>query len=180
MKKIGLNFLVCLYPLSSLANPFATISCDTPKGSSMEYGVSSYARIQSIIDKKTIPEPSLVVIKDDGYEEKPTFTISSEKKKLIVTWSESEGDLIKRKKAKEKGVPYCCSVNQSSEAEVVIFTPDHITAIEIGSPNFITSYSFFPKLGTMFINNQGIDAFGKNSHQHSFFATCKYYWSKLK
>jgi len=180
MKKFSLTLLACVFPLLSVADPVVTISCDTPKGSSMEYGESSYARVQSAIDKKPVPKSGLVVNKADGYEERPTFIINSTKKKLIVTWAESEDELNQRKQAKEVGVPYCCSPNPTSEAGVVIFTPDHISAIGITPPYVITVYSFFPKLGTMFVTDQGTDVFGKNSSQHSFFATCTYSWGNPK
>lgn len=146
MKKFSLTLLVCLFPLLSVANPVVTISCDIPKGSSMEYGESSYARVQSAIDKKPVPKPGLVVNKADGYEERPTFLIDSTKKKLIVTWAESDVELQQRKQAKELGVPYCCSPNPTSEAGVVIFTPDHISAIEITPPHVVTVFRFSQNL----------------------------------
>jgi hypothetical protein len=87
MKKFSLTLLACVFPLLSVADPVVTISCDIPKGSSMEYGESSYDRVQSGIDKKPVPKPHLIVHKSDGYEEKTTFIINSTKKKLIVTWA---------------------------------------------------------------------------------------------
>ena len=176
MKKFSLTLLACVFPLLSVADPVVTISCDIPKGSSMEYGESSFDRVQSAIDKKPLPKPHLIANKADGYDERPTFIVDATKRKLLVTWAESEDDLKLRKQAKEVGIPYCCSPNPTSEAEVVIFTADNISAIRVTPPYVITMYSFFPKLGAMFVTDQGTDVFGKNSSQHSFFATCTYFW----
>lgn len=167
MKKFSLTLLACVFPLLSIAAPVVTISCDIPKGSSMEYGESSYDRVKSAIDKKPVPKPRLIVNKADGYTERPTFIILPTKKKLIVTWE------------KELGSPSGLT-NPTSEAEVVIFTPDHISAIDILPPFVVTMYSFFPKLGTMFVTEQGTDVLGKNSSQRSFFATCTYTWGNRK
>lgn len=180
MNKSSLTLLACIFPLLSSADPVVTISCDIPKGTSMEYGESSSARVQSAMDKKPVPKPSLIVAKGDGYEERPTFTVNSTKKRLFVTWAESEDELKQRQQAKKVGIPHCCSPNPKSAAEIVMFTPDNISAIEITPPYVVTVYSFFPKLGTMFVSDQGTDVFGKNSSQHAFFATCTYSWGNPK
>lgn len=177
MKQCQVFLLVCLVSTFSLAEPLVTISCDTPKGSRMEYGESSFDRVQSAIDKKPVPKPRLIGPNADGYDERPTFTIDSTKKKLLVTWAESADELERRKQAKEVGVPYCCSPNPTSEAKIVIFVSDHISALEATPPFAITMYSFFPKLGTVFITTQGLDVFRKNSIQQSFFAACNFSWS---
>lgn len=177
MKQFRVFLLVCLAPSLSFAAPLVTILCDIPKGSQTEYGVSSFERVQAKMDNKPLPKSHLKGPKVSGYEEKPTFIVDSGKKELAVIWSESATELNQKKKAKELGMPYCCSPNPISEAKIVTFTPDHISAIEITQPQAVTMYSFFPKLGTAFITSQGIDVFGMNASQGSFFSTCEFSWN---
>ena len=169
--------IILLAPSISLAAPLVTISCDTPKGSRMEYGVSSPERVQAEIGKNPAPKPHLKGPMADGYLTRPTFIVDSTKKKLTVIWSESEADLKQKEESKKLGVPYCCSPPPATDAEVAIFTPDQISALQITVPNDVTVYSFFPKLGTAFITSQGIDAWKKNADVLSFFATCEFSWS---
>jgi hypothetical protein len=51
----------------------------------------------------------------------------------------------------------------ATDATVVLFTDDQISAIEV-SPWSIMTYSFFPKLGTAFIGQQGCGARNKSKH----------------
>lgn len=180
MNQFGVFVLASLFPLLSLAEPLVTISCHEPKGSRMEYGVSAREHVQAEKDKKPEPRPHLKGPTEDGYVENPTFIIDSDKKKLTVVWAESAPDAELRKKAKELGVPYCCSPPPAADANIVMFTSDQISALQVNPPNAVTAYSFFPKLGTAFFTTQEHELSGKNSTQMSVFSACEFSWNGLQ
>src|SRR5690349_5415888 len=131
-----------LVPVLSLAEPIVTISCDAPKGFRMEYGASARERVQAENDHRPEPKPHFKGPVKDGYKHIPTFIVDSGRKKLTVVWSESAADAEDRQRAKELNVPYCCSPPAATEAEIVLFTPDQIAALQLTSPNGVNLYSF--------------------------------------
>ncbi|MBI1174787.1 MAG: hypothetical protein GC139_05920 [Sideroxydans sp.] len=178
MNQFRAFLLACLVPSFVVAEPLLTISCDTPKGSRMAYGVSIPERVEAEINKKPVPKAHLKGPIADGYLARPTFVVDSAKKKLTVVWSESASDLEQKKKSKELGVPYCCSPPPATSAEIIMFTPEQISALQVTAPYTATVYSFFPKLGTAFITTQGTDLGMNNSEQMSLFSTCEFSWNR--
>lgn len=142
----------------------------------MEYGASLHERARAEIDKKPESKPQLRGPIKNGYDMKPTFVVDSDRKRVTVTWAESEADAKARQYAKAKKLPYP-SLLSATEATIILFTSDHIAAIQVHSPTGVTVYSFFPKLGTAFITTQGNQPSGKDTQQSAFFATCSYSWS---
>jgi len=151
MNQLYIFLIASLITTFSFAEPFVTVSCHEPMGSSMEYGVSSFERVQAAIDKKQKPTKSHFkeAIKN-GYERKPTFIISSDKRKATIVWAESAKEAKQRELAKSVNVPYCCSPPPATDADIAMFTADQISALQVDTGIAIL-YSFFPKFGTAFI-----------------------------
>ncbi|MBI3902551.1 MAG: hypothetical protein HY306_06355 [Nitrosomonadales bacterium] len=177
MNQLYIFIIASLITTLSFAEPLVIITCHEPMGSSMEYGVSSFERVQAAIDKKQKPTKSHFkeAIKN-GYERKPTFIIGSDKKKATIVWAESAEEAKQRELAKSVNVPYCCSPSPATDANIVMFTPDQISALQVDT-GIVTLYSFFPKLGTVFIASQYTEPSGKNSTQLSTFAECEFAWN---
>src|SRR5215467_9878882 len=75
------------------AEPMLTISCEEPKGSSIEYGSTPAERIAADQKKEPRPSPTLRGPTEDGYSRKPTFVIDSDEKNVTVIWAESREDI---------------------------------------------------------------------------------------
>lgn len=181
MKNICVIIIASLFTSLSYSEPLLTASCSEPMGSSMEYGVSSFERVEAEVDKKSLPKPHFKTNKKDGFPRKPTFIIDSNKKKATIIWAESAADEKLIKQRKSLNLPPCnsCSPPPAVDVEIVMFTPDQITAIEVNY-GAVDLYSLFPKLGTAFISEQHTEPSGKNSTQISTFAECEFVWSELQ
>src|SRR5690349_20324607 len=155
--------MIFLSPVLSLAEPIVTISCEAPKGFRMEYGASARERVQAENDHRPEPKPHLKGPMKDAYTSIRTFIVDSGRKRLTIVWSESAADAEHRQRSKELNVPYCCPPPPATDAEIVLFTPDHIAAFQVTSPTGVNLYSFFPKLGTAFVTSQGHEPSGKNT-----------------
>ncbi|MGB8598259.1 MAG: hypothetical protein WCD07_12840 [Burkholderiales bacterium] len=175
--RFGLLVIAGLFWTPCLAEPLVTIACHEPKGSRMEYGASARERVRAEIDKKSEPKPQLRGPTKDGYDMNPTFVVDSGKKKLTVTWSESASDVKLRKQLKAANLP-APSLPPTVEADIVLFEPDQISALQVTPPNAVTMYSFFPKLGTAFFTTQAHELSGKNSQQMSVFSACEFSWNR--
>lgn len=170
--------LASLLPTVSIAQPLVTIACHEPTGVSMQYGVSPSERVKAAMDRKPEPKPSFKGPAKDGYLTNPTFVVDSSKRKLTISWAESASDLELRKQAKELNLPPPSPPPPATEASVLMFTPDQISALEVKPPNATTIYSFFPKLGTAFFTTQAHELGGRNTQQMAVFALCEFSWSK--
>lgn len=179
MRRFGLILVASLSASPSSGEPLLTIACDEPKGTRMEYGASVQERVRAEIDKKTEPKPQLRGPTKDGYDMRPTFVVDSGKKKLTVTWAESAHDAKLRKDLKAANLP-APSLPPATEAKIVLFSPDHISALEVISPNAVTVYSFFPKLGSTFFTTQAHELSGKDTRQMSVFSVCQFSWSNSR
>jgi len=159
--------IVCAGFLSSLsstliAEPLVTISCDKPEGSSMTYGISLTARVDAA--SKEQPEPTNPTLRgptSNGYMGKPTFVIDSNRKTITIVWNEMSPPVL------------------ASDGVVVQFLPEQISAIQV-NPWSITTFSFFPKMGTAFIGQQSMDLGFHNAMQLSTFARCEFSWGSTK
>jgi hypothetical protein len=60
-----------------------------------------------------------------------------------------------------------------------MFFKQQISAIEV-APWSVTTYSFFPTLGTAFISQQSMGLGLKNSTQLATFAHCEFSWTNPK
>ena len=177
--------VVFLLPSIATAHPLLTISCDIPKGSSLEYGVSIPELAQIEGTSAPAPKPHLKGPKANGYTSRPTFVVDSNKKLLTITWSMSDTDVERMKYSKEHGMDFCCGPPPAGDASILLFNSNQISAIQVESltgGNRVTLYSFFPKLESAFITWQGIDVWGidpnnQNSDQSALFSTCKYSWN---
>ncbi len=130
MNQFYIFIIASVITTSSFANPLVTVSCDMPKGYSMEYGVSSFERIDAAISEKQEPTNShFKEAMKDGYENKPTFIISSDKKKATVVWAESAKEIKHREQAKSLNAPYCCGPPPTTlfEAAMRAGGPDNIS-----------------------------------------------------
>jgi hypothetical protein len=151
----------------ALAEPLVAISCDKPKGFVIEYAPPYEGRIEAIEKKLPMPPPVLTgPTESDFYPGKVRFVIDSDKRKMTVIWDNEEF----RKKA---NMPQLAPP-PATNATVVHFRPWQIFAIEL-EENQIWSYSFFPKLGIVFISQQAglvVDA-----RDISTFAHCQFSWT---
>lgn len=157
------------------ADPLLTISCDQPKGVSIAYGVSLTELVEADQKKQPEPPPTLKAPTKDGFVAKPTFVIDANKRRVTVIWAESPEDAELRKQAEKLKLPIS-PPSPAREATVVQFLDDQISAIEPG-PWSITTYSFFPKMGTAFIAQQAMSLGLKKATEIATFAYCQFSWS---
>ena len=162
--------------VAAIAEPLVTISCEKPDGFSLAYGVSFSDRLNASSNNQPEPtKPSLKGPVKDGYAGKPTFVIDLNKKKMTMIWGELPDDIQLRKRAKELGLPQL-PPPAAEDAIIVWFSKDQINGVLV-EPWSITSYSFFPKMGTAFISQQSLDLGMKNSRQIATFAHCEFSWA---
>jgi hypothetical protein len=167
--------LASLLSTSSIAEPLLTISCDKPEGSSITYGVSLTERLNAAAKEQ--PEPTNPTLRGpikNGYLAKPTFVVDSNRKKITTVWNEVEEDAKLREQAKKLGL--LLPLPTVSDGVIVQFLPEQISAIQV-TPWSITTFSFFPKMGKAFINQQSMDLGFHNAMQLSTFARCEFSWS---
>lgn len=156
------------------AEPLVTISCDMPKGFNIKYGASSSEHNEARLKNLPQPLPKLSGPNEDGYLSKPIFVIDANKKDVTVVWAELPRDIALRKQIKKLNLPPLPPPPVSS-ATVVSFMPDQISAIDAG-PSSITTYSFFPRLGTVFIGDQSMN-FESDATELATFAHCEFSWT---
>jgi hypothetical protein len=178
MNHFGIFIIASLFSTLCLAEPLVTISCHEPNGFSMSYGSSAQERVQAERHKKPEPKPHFTGPTKDGYLMNPTFIVDSSKKKLTVIWAESASDVELRKKSKELNLPPPSAPPPAVDADIIMFMPDQISALQVAPPNAVTMYSFFPKLGTAFFSTQASELNGKNTKQMSVFSACEFSWRK--
>ena len=157
------------------AEPLVTISCDKPNGFSIGYGTTLIGRFEASKKNQPEPLPALRGPNKDGIAATPTFVIDSNKKKMTVVWAQLPGDVELSKRAKETNTPQPLPPS-ASDATVALFSRDQISAIE-AEPWSITTYSFFPTLGTAFIGQQAMEPGVKNTTQLATFAHCEFSWT---
>lgn len=164
--------------LPAIASPLVTIACEQPMGYRVRYGAPARERVQA--EKEKLPEPTahLTGPLNDGYTVNPTFIIDSSRRYLVVTWSEPATDVLLRERAKEFGVPYCCDPPANTRADIVMYSPDQISDVEVNSLGAVTAYSFFPRLGAVLSSTQWHEMSGKSSNQLSTFSKCEFTWSQ--
>lgn len=179
MNHIGAMLVASLFSTACLAGPLVTISCPEPKGFNMEYGASIHESARAELEKKSEPRPELRGPTKDGYLMNPTFVVDSNKKTLTIVWAESASDAKLRKDLKAANLP-APSLPAAGEADIVLFAPDHISALQVIAPDAVTVYSFFPKLGTAFFTTQSQDRSGNNTRVMSVFSVCTYSWSNSR
>jgi hypothetical protein len=157
---IAMLALTCLTVAKAEAEPLVTISCDKPEGFSIQYGVSFPESLEASKKNQAEPPPSLKGPTKDGILGTPTFVIDSNREKMTVTWAELPEDVEARKQAKERNLPTIPP--SATNATVVLFFKEQISAID-AEPWAITTYSFFPRIGTAFIGEQALRPGSKNS-----------------
>ncbi|HEY0723234.1 MAG TPA: hypothetical protein VGD41_04450 [Pyrinomonadaceae bacterium] len=159
------------------AEPLLTISCEKPEGVSMAYGVSLADRMSAPAGGQSGKvEPSLKGPTKDEYRGKPTFVIDSDKKTIGISWTEFPEDPELLKQAKESGLPHLPPV-PAARGSIVEFFDEQISAVQ-AEPWSIMTFSFFPKLGMAYINQQAISLASKNTHQVASFARCQFSWMR--
>jgi hypothetical protein len=160
------------------AEPLVTISCDKPNGVSITYGAPLQERVEAREKNQPEPPPTLKEPTKNGYAALPTFFIDSKRKKMTVTWMKLPEDAEARKVAKERGL-LTIPPPPATEATVVLFTDDQISAIETDLWSIMT-YSFFPKIGTAFIGQQAMQPGTKSAMEIATFAHCQFSWTNSK
>jgi hypothetical protein len=159
------------------AEPLVTISCEKPEGVSMAYGVSLAERMNAPAGGQSGKiEPSLKGPTKDEYRGKPTFVIDSDKKNVLISWTEFPEDPELQKQAKESGLSHLPPV-PAARGSIVGFFDEQISAVQ-AEPWSIMTFSFFPKLGIAFISQQAISLASKNTHQVASFARCEFSWTR--
>jgi len=174
--RLSLSVLALTYIVvpSASAEPLVTISCDKPNGVSITYGAPLQERVEAREKNQPEPPPTLKEPTKNGYAALPTFFIDSNKKKMTVTWTKLPEDEAK-KVAKERDL-LTIPPPPATEATVVLFTDDQISAIETDLWSIMT-YSFFPKIGTAFIGQQAMQPGTKSVMQIATFAHCQFSWT---
>ena len=160
---------------SASAEPQVTISCDKPNGVSIAYGASLQERLEAREKNQPEPPPALKEPTKNGYAALPTFFIDSNRKKMTVIWTKPPEDAEARKVDKERDL-LTIPPPPATEATVVLFTDDQISAIETDLWSIMT-YSFFPKIGTAFIGQQAMQPGTKSVMQIATFAHCQFSWT---
>src|SRR5262249_4373946 len=168
--------LACVGAISRAgAEPLVTISCEKPDGVSISYGSSLQERVEAREKNQPEPLPTLNEPAKNGYAALPTFVIDSNRKKMTVIWTELPEDAEARKVAKERNL-LTIPTPPATDATVVLFTDDQISAIETDLWSIMT-YSFFPKIGSAFIGQQAMQPGTKSAIELATFAHCQFSWT---
>jgi hypothetical protein len=176
LSTMALLAFACTYPTTkAAAEPLVTISCEKPNGINISYGASLQERVEAKEKNQPEPPPTLKEPTKDGYAALPTFIVDSNKKKMTVIWSELREDAEARKVLKDLSLPMI-PPPPATDATVVLFTDDQISAIETDLWSIMT-YSFFPKLGTAFIGQQAMQPVTKGATELATFAQCQFSWT---
>ena len=173
--RIVLVGTVLLAPLVCTAEPLVTISCDSPKETTQEYGVRMSDRATDTPGHE--PQNHLTAPEQDGYNARPTFVLDSNRKKLTMLWAESAGEKEMRGLSKRLGHDW--KPDPAREIRVIDVSSDVITALDAhpGRNGIVALYSLYPKLGVLFLSQHYTYADGRNASQQAFFAKCEFSWS---
>jgi len=178
MRSSTLVVLVCMAASPAMPAPLATITCEAPKGTSSYYGVLGSERVKAAGTHVAPPLNHLGGPEKDGYSQRLTFLLDSSRKKLTRIWVESDADRKQREDAKALGVAVS-DPPTAVDLPVVAYSTDVITAAESGLTYLKGSsmYSFYPKLGVMFMSVQFLEVDGQLARQSAMFARCDFSWS---
>ena len=163
--------ITCIAVPEAGAEPLLTISCDKPNGFNIAYGTTLTERVEAREKKQPVPLPALTGPTEDGMWGRQRSSSISNQKNMTVIWAELPEDVRLRKRANELNIPQL-SPSAATDATVVLFWKEQISAIKVG-PFSIVTYSFFPTLGTAFIGEQYMQPGSKNITQLATFAHCK-------
>lgn len=152
-----LAVVLLVTPLVCSAGPLVTITCEQLRGTTQNYGVTPAEAIKAASDHKPRPSNHLAAPLDDGFSGKPTFVVDSNRQKLTLVWPP----------------------DAARELPVVRYSPLVITALDAhpGRDGVAMLYSFYPKLGIVFVAQHYLDTVGPYASQGAFFAKCEYSWS---
>ncbi len=166
-----------LAPLVCSAEPLITINCEAPKGVSQDYGVPGAERVRAATEHKPQPADHFTGPYQDGFTAKPTFIVDSSRKKLTLLWAESAGEKALCELSKQLGHKW--EPDPAREVRVIAHSPEFITAIDAhaGRNEGAVLYSFYPKLGVVFVAQHYLDINGSDAAQSAFFAKCEFSWS---
>jgi len=71
-------------PLLCFGVPLVTITCESPKGLTQDYGVTGAQRMQAAGDHKPQPAAHFSGPYEDGFTGRPTFIVDSDRKMLTL------------------------------------------------------------------------------------------------
>jgi hypothetical protein len=169
--------VVLLAPLGCFAEPLVTITCGPPKGLTQRYGVTASEAMKAASDHKPRPLDHLAAPINDDFNARPTFIVDSSRKKLTLIWAETAGEAAMREFAKEHGT--VTEPDPAREVPVIAYSPIVITAMDAhpGKNGAVMLYSFYPKLGVLFVAQHYLDIEAAYAAQSAFFAKCQFSWS---
>lgn len=168
----SLVLFACL-PLGAAASPVLTITCHDLKGSTLHYGVPFSERLHAKINGENLPDPHIVGPQADGYDNALTIVVdSTARRKMTIVWNESEATQKVRANAKKIGMDMIPPSVQ--EAEIVSVNRDMFAALVNDDPQGVALYTFFPKLGTMFLTTHGELPDGTDTVMTSVRGACEF------
>lgn len=159
MKKAVLLLATALIGGPCVAGPLVTIRCDPPKGTSQTFGVTAAEKVQAV-GGKSQPANHLSSAMD-GMNASPIFIVDEDGKRLTLIWSSTADEAAR-------------------EIQVLNASPLVITALD-SHPGFngtVSLYSFYPKLGALFVSQHYLDISGGSAQQAAFFAKCDFVWTR--
>jgi hypothetical protein len=176
MRNISPALILALVPLACSADPLVTITCAQPKGLSQYYGIAARDREKAASEHKQ-PENHLSEPDKDGFNAKPTFIVDSNRKKLTLLWAESAGETALRQWSKNLGTQW--DPDPARDLAVIAYSPLVITAMDAhpGPNGSVDLYSFYPKLGIVYMARHYLDIMGAEATQSAFSAKCEFTWS---
>jgi hypothetical protein len=144
----------CVLPVNALATPILTITCHDLKGTSLHYGVPFWERVQAKTQKQPMPLPHVTGPERDGYDNTLTIVVdSASPRKMTIVWNESAETQKLRADAKKNGIDMIPPT--VAEAQIVAVNRDMFVALIADDPQGASLYTFYPKLGSVFISTQG-------------------------
>jgi hypothetical protein len=159
-----------------VAGPLVTIRCDPPKGRSQFFGVTAAEKVQAA-GGKSQPANHLSSVMD-GMNASPTFIVDEDSKRLTLIWATTAGEAALTKLAQEYGQTW--HPDPAREIQVLNASPLVITALDShpGLNGAVFLYSFYPKLGALFVSQHYLDINGGSALQAAFFAKCDFAWTR--
>ena len=84
-----------------------------------------------------------------------------------------------QKESTKLGMPAPTPIEPARQIAVVAYSPLVITALDAhpGPHGVVALYSFYPKLGVVFIAQHYLDVQAADAAQSAFFAKCAFSWS---